>query len=138
MARTNPQARRPNNAIQLEGVEKVGGESFNPNTWTYAIAGAGATFTVTPGAGFSDLELRFAKWRIYDGDGNSAYGALDLGARTAAVVLNTSTLDPLKVWTVQFNAEIKRSGRRTVRATWNITIDAGSVADNPTGSGTNV
>ena len=136
MAKTNPQA-RPSNAVKLEEVAKTSGETFNP-TWTWAITLAGTTFTATPVSGFTDADLRFAKWRISDTDGNTAYGALNLSSRGTAVAITTSGLDPLKKWTVLFDAEILRPGRKTVRAQWELYIDAGSVADNPTGSGNNV
>lgn len=136
MARTNPQA-RPQNAVRLEDVDKTQGEIWNP-AWTWAITSAGTTFTVTPVSGFTDTDLRFAKWRLEDGDGNAAFGTLNLASRGTAVAITTSGLDPLKRWRVIFSAEIKRAKGKTARAGWELFIDAGSVADNPTGSGTNV
>lgn len=137
MARTNPQAKRPDNALKLEEVQKTSGEVWNP-AFTWAITLAGTTFTVTPGTGFTDADLRFAKWRVTDAEGNTAYGALNLASRAAAVAITTSGLDPLKEWTVYFNGEILRTGRRTVRAQWQFVIPAGNAIDNPTGNGTNV
>lgn len=136
MARTNPQA-KPSNALRLNDVDKFQGETFNP-TWTWAVTLAGTTLTITPTAGFTDSALRFAKWRVIDEDQAEAYGALNLASRGTAVAITTSGLDPLKAWKVEFTAEITRANGKTARAQWDLTLPAGSVKGNPTGSGQDV
>ena len=67
----------------------------------YNIAVGGATTTITPLTGNLSSKLRYYRVEITDGK-NTAVGALDLGNRTAAFVINTSILDANAAWTIGF------------------------------------
>lgn len=128
LSRTNPQAHRQDNTIQVYGVQKVGGCSFAP-AWTAAITSAGATTTFTPTVGYNATGLRYFKWRITDDDGNVAYGAATINSATP-VAVTTSGLDPKKNWKVEFSAETKNAGLNCRVSFYHI-IPAGMQADNP-------
>lgn len=135
LSRTNPQAHLPNNAIQLYGIRKIGDCSFAP-TWTWAVTNAGDDLTFTPTAGDDTEGLRFWKYKIIDEDGNEAFGTMNV-ASPAAVAVDTSGLDPLKAWRIEFMAGVTAGGQ-TCEAEWWIKLPAGSVLDNPTGSGQDI
>lgn len=133
--RTNPQAHLANNIIKLYGIRKIGGCSFAP-TWTAAITSAGALTTFTPTAGQATSGLRFWKYRLIDESGNEAYGTMNV-ASPAAVAVNTSTLDPLKAWRIEFEAETLASGLHCSTGWW-LELPAGLAKSNPTFSGQTV
>lgn len=128
--RTNGWAKKRQNAFQLFGIERLQGGDYAPN-FSYAVTGGGAAIAMTPTAGHQDSDLRFFKWVIIDGDGNEAFGTLSLAARTTAVSIDTSALNPLTDWRVKFSAERKMPKKYV---DFDFVLPAGSQKDNPTGA----
>lgn len=136
LPRTNPQAHEQNHGFAPLGIEIIGDvPSFQP-TWNYAVTGAGALLTITPTAGHNAPGIKYFKFRLLDEDGKEVFGAVAVPAATP-LAINTSTLDPLKSWRVEFTAEVV-VGKNTGRRNWWLKFPAGSVLSNPSGSGQNV
>lgn len=135
LTRTNPQAQLPQNAVQLYGIRKIGDCSFAP-TWTYAYDESADTFTATPTAGQATSGLRYWKYRILDADGTETGAAMNV-ASPGAVVVDTSTLDPLKEWHVHFSAEVRTGGKSCI-AEWWLKLPAGFGQADGAGSGQDV
>lgn len=123
LTRTNPQAHLPNNLVQLYGVRKFGDCSYSP-TFTWAYASATDTLTITPTAGFDTTGLRYWKHRLVDEEGNEAFAAQSNLGSDDAIVLDTSGLDPLKAWKLEFVAEVE-TGDLHCGAEWWLKFPAG-------------
>lgn len=136
LSRTNPQAHAPQNVVKLYGVRKFGGCSFSP-AWTYVYDESADTFTVTPGTGYNATGLRFWKYRIIDEDGTEVYGAQSSVGTNTAIVINTSTLDPNKVWRCEFRAETLNAGLHC-GAEWWVEFPAGWGLADRSGSGSDI
>lgn len=123
LSRTNPQAHLPNNLVKLYGIRKYGGCAYAPTfTWAYVLADD--ELTITPTAGYNTTGLRYWKHRLVDEDGNEAFAAqASLGTNTA-IVLDTSGLDPLKKWKLEFFAEVV-TGDLHCGAEWWLELPAG-------------
>ena len=96
----------PSNGIQLIHVESVfwSGYDFVPR-FSWAVQSGGTSVQLTPVSGHN-LPIRYYKWVIKDGEGNEAFGALDLDNPSAAVTISTSALNPNHAWEIIFSAAI--------------------------------
>lgn len=125
-ARTNPWAEDTNYA-KLYGIERYGG--IYATGWDAAITLAGDTTTITPTAGNETPTPRYFKWVITDESGNEVFGALNLASPAAAVVIDSSTLDPQEEWTFLFSAE-KEQADGGEQVIYKVKLAAGEAAAN--------
>lgn len=69
---------------------------------SFVVAAGGATTTITPITGNLSPDLEYYRVQISDGSTPQVVNSLDLTNRTTPFVVNTSTLDSSKPWTLFF------------------------------------
>lgn len=98
--RSNPGANSAN-AAQLYGVERI--RDAHDISYTWAITSGGDQIAFTPATG-ATTATDYIKFRVLDQHGNEAYSSgFQSSAATAALNVNTSSLDPDDMWTVYYN-----------------------------------
>lgn len=117
------------NAAQLYGVERV--VDAHDISFTWAITSGGDQIAFTPATGASTAS-DYIKFRVVDQSGNEAYSSgFQSSAATAALNVNTSSLDPDDSWTVYYNAS-NSSGATKTR--YNFHIGTGAIYANSSGT----
>lgn len=119
------------NAVQLYGVERL--RNAHDISFTWAITTAGAQIAFTPATG-ATTATDFVKFRVVDGRGNEAYSSgFQSSAATAALNVDTSSLDPDYDWTVFYNTA-NNSG--ATRVEYRFIIAPGAIYSNSSGTET--
>lgn len=127
LAESNPYA-EDGNAVQLYGIETYGDRHSVSFTWAVTTAGDRVAFTpVTNPTSAAD----YYKFRVVDQHANEAYGNFASSAPTAAINVNTSSLDPNDNWLVEFATS---SGSGASRVRFSFRIGTGAIYANSSGT----
>lgn len=95
---TNPYAQGGAIRLKIDKIEKC--EYLA--SFGYVVAVGGATVTVTPITGNTQPDLEYYRVEVSDGLNTQVVNQLDLANRTTPFVINTSTLDINREWTIFF------------------------------------
>jgi hypothetical protein len=96
---------------------------------TYAVQSAGASINFTQNTAIAGL--RYYNISVCDGNGNEAYGQVDINATTTLINIVTSNLNPAKTWVV--NVSLASASVPTdCNCPDNYTFEINSIASNPT------